>query len=139
VPKEHSSFYRVDSGGLLEALAGAIAALHDCCVTYGDLKWSNPVDEKVTRIWFVDQDSAKYHARFLGASEVARDLARFVLYGFQTETKNSVINRVIDAYCRHRNLARESLEDRMAKVLKKFVKRHRSIPEDRIKELLKNY
>lgn len=87
----------------------------------------------------MDLDSAKYHARFLGPSEVTRDLARFALHGFQTETKNSVINRVIDAYCRHRNLARESLEATMAKVLKKFVKRHRSIPEDRIKELLKNY
>lgn len=33
---------RLDSGGLVGALARGIAALHDCGVTHGDLKWSNP-------------------------------------------------------------------------------------------------
>jgi hypothetical protein len=131
---------RLDSGGLVEALARGIAALHDCGVTHGDLKWSNIlVDEKDNRFWFVDLDSAKLHTHFLGPSGVARDLGRFVLYGFQTETNNAIISRFLDEYCRHRRLARESIESRMAKVLKKLHKRHRSIPEDRIKELLKNY
>jgi len=131
---------RLDSGGLVEALARGIAALHDCGVTHGDLKWSNIlVHEKDNRFWFVDLDSAKLHTHFLGPSGVARDLGRFVLYGFQTETNNAIISRFLDEYCRHRRLARESIESRMAKVLKKLHKRHRSIPEDRIKELLKNY
>ena len=131
---------RLASGGLLEALARGIAAFHDCGVTHGDLKWSNIlVDEKDNRLWFVDLDSAKLHNHFLGPTGVARDLARFVLYGFQTETQSAIIHRFLDEYCRHRRLARESIEDRTAKVLKKLRKRHKSIPEDRIKEVLKNY
>lgn len=131
---------RLDSGGLVEDLARGIAALHDCGVTHGDLKWSNIlVDEKDNKLWFVDLDSAKLHTHFLGPPTVARDLARFVLYGFQTETNNAYINRFLDEYCLHRGLAREGIETRMAKVLKKLHKRHRSIPEDRIKEVLKHY
>ena len=131
---------RLASGGLIEALARGIAALHECGVTHGDLKWSNIlVDEKDNRLWFVDLDSAKLHNHFLGPTGVARDLARFVLYGFQTETQSAIIHRFLDEYCRHRRLARESIEDRTAKVLKKLRKRHKSIPEDRIKEVLKNY
>ena len=131
---------RLDSGGLVEALARGIAALHDCGVTHGDLKWSNIlVHEKDNRFWFVDLDSAKLHTHFWGPPRVARDLARFVLYGFQTETNNALINRFLDEYCLHRGLARASIEARMAKVLKKLHKRHRSIPEDRIKEVLKHY
>ena len=131
---------RLAFGGLVEALARGIAALHDCRVTHGDLKWPNIlVHEKDNRLWFVDLDSAKLHTHFLGPSRVARDLARFVLYGFQTETDNANMNKFLDEYCHHRRLARESIEARMAKVLKKLHKRHRSIPEDRIKELLKNY
>ena len=131
---------RLASGGLVEALARGIAALHDCGVTHGDLKWPNIlVDEKDNRLWFVDLDSAKLHTHFLGPSRVARDLARFVLYGFQIETDNANINKFLDEYCHHRRLARESIEARMAKVLKKLRKRHRGVPEDRIKEVLKNY
>jgi hypothetical protein len=131
---------RLASGGLLEALARGIAAFHDCGVTHGDLKWSNIlVDEKDNRLWFVDLDSAKLHSHFLGPTRVARDLARFVLYGFQTETDNAIVNRFLDEYCRHRRLARGIIEARMAKVVKKLRKRHRNIPEDRIKEVLKNY
>ena len=131
---------RLASGGLVEALARGIAELHDCGVTHGDLKWSNIlVDEKDNRLWFVDLDSAKLHTHFLGPSKVARDLARFVLYGFQTETNNAYINRFLDEYCRQRRLARESIEARMAKALKKLRKRHKSIPGDRIKEVLKNF
>jgi serine/threonine protein kinase len=131
---------RLDNGGLLEALARGIAELHDCGVTHGDLKWSNIlVDENDNSFWFVDLDSAKVHNHFLGPSRVARDLARFVLYGFQTETDGAYINRFIDEYCRHRRLARESVETRMATVLKKFHRRHRSITEERIREVLKNY
>ena len=131
---------RLASGGLIEALARGIAALHDCGVTHGDLKWSNIlVDEKDNRLWFVDLDSAKLHTHFLGPTRVARDLARFVLYGFQTETKNVIISRFLDESCRCRRLTRESIEDRTAKVLKKLRKRHKSVAEDRIKEVLKNY
>ena len=131
---------RLASGGLLEALARGIAAFHDCGVTHGDLKWSNIlVDEKDNSLWFVDLDSAKLHTHFLGPTRVARDLARFVLYGFQTETNNAIVNRFLDEYCRHRRLARESIEARMAKVVKKLRKRHKNIPEERIKEVLKNY
>ena len=131
---------RLASGGLVEDLARGIAALHDCGVTHGDLKWPNIlVHEKDNRLWFVDLDSAKLHTHFLGPSRVARDLARFVLYGFQTETDNANINRFLDEYCRHRRLARGSIEAKMAKPLRKLRKRHRSIPEDRIKEVLKNY
>jgi hypothetical protein len=127
-------------GGLVEALAQGIAALHDCGVTHGDLKWPNVlVDEKDNRLWFVDLDSAKLHSHFLGPTKVARDLARFLLYGFQTETNSTYLNKFLDEYCRHRRLARESVEYRMAKVLKKLRKRHKSIPEDRIKEVLMNY
>jgi serine/threonine protein kinase len=129
---------RLASGGLVEALALRIAALHDCGVTHGDLKWSNIlVHEKNNSLWFVDLDSAKLHTHFLGPSRVARDLGRFVFYGFQTETNNAIISRFLNEYCRHRKLARENIELRMAKVLKRLRRRHRSIPEDRIKELLK--
>ena len=131
---------RLASGGLVEALALRIAALHDCGVTHGDLKWSNIlVHEKNNSLWFVDLDSAKLHTHFLGPSRVARDLARFVLYGFQTETSNAIINRFLDEYCRNRKLDRGSVEAGMAKMLKKLRKRHKSIREDRIKEVLKNY
>ena len=131
---------RVAFGGLLEALAREIAALHDCRVTHGDLKWSNIlIDEKKDRLWFVDLDSAKIHTLFGGPAQVARDLARFVFYGFQTETNHSYLHRFLDEYCRHRGLAREKIEARMGKVLKKLHKRHKSVPEERIKEVLKNY
>ena len=131
---------RLASGGLLEALARGIAAFHDCGVTHGDLKWSNIlVDEKDNRLWFVDLDSARVHTLLGRPSRVARDLARFVLYGFQTETDGAYLNRFIDEYCRHRRLARESIEARMARVLKRFRKRHKTIPEERIKEVIKNY
>jgi len=131
---------RLASGGLIEALARGIAALHECGVTHGDLKWSNIlVDEKDNRFWFVDLDSAKLHRHFLGPTGIARDLARFVLYGFQTETKSDIIHRFLDEYCRHRGLARESIEESMAKVLKKLRKRHKSIPEQRVKEVFKKY
>jgi len=131
---------RLDSRGLVEALAREIAALHECGVTHGDLKWSNIlVHEKDNRLWFVDLDSAKVHTHFLGPSKVARDLGRFVLYGFQTETNSAHLNRFLDEYCRRRRLARESIEARMAKVLKKLRKRHRSISEDQIEEVLRNY
>jgi hypothetical protein len=131
---------RLDSGGLLEALARGIAALHDCRVTHGDLKWSNIlVHEKDNKLWFVDLDSAKLHFQYLGSSRIARDLARFVLYGFQTETDNAYINRFLDEYCRQRSLARASIEAEMAKVLRKFRKRHRGVAEERIKEVLKDY
>jgi Lipopolysaccharide kinase (Kdo/WaaP) family len=131
---------RLAFGGLVEALARGIAALHDCGVTHGDLKWPNIlVHDKDNRLWFVDLDSAKLHTHFLGPTRVARDLARFVLYGFQTETSNAIINRFLDEYCRQRKLDRGSIEARMAKMLKKLRKRHKSIPEDRIKEVLKNY
>ena len=131
---------RLASGGLIEALARGIAALHECGVTHGDLKWSNIlVDEKDNRLWFVDLDSAKLHNHFLGPTGVARDLARFVLYGFQTETQSAIIHRFLDEYCRHRRLARERIEAKMAKALQKLRERHRSIPEDRIREVLKNY
>ena len=127
-------------GGLIEALAREIAELHDCRITHGDLKWSNIlIDEKKDRLWFVDLDSAKLHVHFWGPAKVARDLARFVFYGFQTETNNSCIDRFLDEYCRHRGLARERIEARMAKVLKRLHKRHKSVPEERIKEVLKNY
>jgi serine/threonine protein kinase len=128
------------SGDLIEILAREIASLHDCRVTHGDLKWSNIlIDEKNDKLWFVDLDSAKLHTRFCGPAKVARDLARFVLYGFQTETNKAVMNRFLEEYCRHRSLAWESIEDRTAKVLKKLRKRHKSVSEERIKEVLKNY
>jgi hypothetical protein len=131
---------RLDSGGLIEALARGVAGLHDSGVTHGDLKWSNIlVHEKNNSFWFVDLDSAKLHTFFGGTSRVARDLARFVLYGFQTETDGVYINRFIDEYCRQRRLARESVEAKMARALKKFHRRHRSIPDERIEEVLKNY
>jgi len=131
---------RLDSGGLLEALARGIAALHDCRVTHGDLKWSNIlVHEKDNKLWFVDLDSAKLHFQYLGSSRIARDLARFVFYGFQTETDSVYINRFLDEYCRQRSLARANIEAEMAKVLKRLHKRHRNIPKNRIKEVLKDY
>ena len=131
---------RLAFGGLVEALARGIAALHDCGVTHGDLKWPNIlVHDKDNRLWFVDLDSANLHTHFLGPSRVARDLARFVFYGFQTETNNAIIHRFLEEYCRHRKLDRGSVEASMAKMLKKLCKRHKSIAEDRIKELLKNY
>jgi hypothetical protein len=131
---------RLAFGGLVEALARGIAALHDCGVTHGDLKWPNIlVHDKENRLWFVDLDSAKIHTHFLGPSRVARDLARFVFYGFQTETNNAIIHRFLEEYCRHRKLDRGSVEASMATMLKKLCKRHKSIAEDRIKELLKNY
>ena len=128
------------SGGLLEPLAREIATLHGCGVTHGDLKWSNIlVDEKEDKLWFVDLDSARVRTLLGGPSRVARDLARFVLYGFQTETDAAYLNRFIDEYCHLRGLARESIEARMARVLKRFCKRHKTVPEERIKEVLKNY
>jgi len=131
---------RLASRGLIEALARGVAGIHDCGVTHGDLKWSNIlVHEKDNRLWFVDLDSAKLHTHFLGPKRVARDLARFVFYGFQTKTNNVYINRFLDEYCRHRGLARERIEARMAKALKKLRKRHKSVPEERIKEVLKDY
>jgi hypothetical protein len=131
---------RLAFGGLVEALARGIAALHDCGVTHGDLKWPNIlVHDKDNRLWFVDLDSANLHTHFLGPSRVARDLARFVFYGFQTETSNAIIHRFLEEYCRHRKLDRGSVEASMAKMLKKLCKRHKSIAEDRIEELLKNY
>jgi len=131
---------RFASGGLIEALARGIAALHECGVTHGDLKWSNIlVDEKDNTFWFVDLDSAKLHTHFLGPTEIARDLARFVLYGFQTETRSDIIHRFLDEYCLRRRLARESIEESMEKVLKKLRKRHKSISEERVKEVFKRY
>ena len=131
---------RLATGGLLDALAREIAALHGCGVTHGDLKWPNIlVHETNNRIWFVDLDSANLHTHFLGPSRVARDLGRFVFFGFQTETNNAIIRRFLEEYCRHRKLDRGSVEASMAKILKKLCKRHKSIAEDRIKELLKNY
>ena len=128
------------SGGLIVVLAREIAALHDCRVTHGDLKWSNIlIEEKKDRLWFVDLDSAKLHPHFRGPAKFARDLARFVFYGFQTETNHSYMHRFLDEYCGHRGLTREGIEAAMAKVLKKLRKRHKSVPEERIKEVLKNY
>jgi len=131
---------RLDSGGLIEVLARNVARMHDSRVSHGDLKWPNILVEKENNeLWFVDLDAAKLHRHRVSVTAVARDLARFVLYGFQTQTDNGILNRFVDEYCLHRRLARESIEAKMAKALKKFRKRHISIPEERIREVLKNY
>jgi len=131
---------RLDSGGLIEVLARNVARMHDSRVSHGDLKWPNILVEKENNeLWFVDLDAAKLHRHRVSVTAVARDLARFVLYGFQTQTDNGILNRFLDEYCLHRKLVRESIEARMAKVIKKLSKRHRSIPEERIREVLKSY
>jgi len=117
---------RLDSGALIEALAGAIALLHDSGVTHGDLKWSNIlVHGKRNEPWFVDLDAAKLRGRFLGPGYVARDLARFVLSGVEAGTDASIINRFLDEYALRRKVTRESLHRPVTRVLRKLKKRHK--------------
>jgi RIO kinase 1 len=116
---------RLDSGGLTEALARAIALLHDSGVTHGDLKWSNIlVDQKGNKPWFVDLDAAKLRGCFLGPPHVARDLARFLLSGLEAGMDESIMQRFLDEYAFRRKLSREDIDAPMTRVLRKLKKRH---------------
>jgi len=131
---------RLDAEGLIEALACEIASLHGSGVAHGDLKWSNIlIHEKNNELWFVDLDSARIYGCALGPSRVARDLARFVMYGFQAGIDNTVMNRFLDEYARFRKLDRKSLEIPMARVLRKLRKRHKGAREDSIRQVIRTY
>ena len=118
--------HRLEFGGLIEALAKAVASLHDSRVLHGDLKWSNiMVHQKKNKLWFIDLDSAKLCSKTPGPDRIARDVARFVLNGQEVGVDESIIERFLDAYARYRNLTRASLDKPVTSALKKLREKHK--------------
>jgi len=116
---------RLECGGVIEALAAHVAALHDSGVTHGDLKWSNIlIHEAKNELWFVDLDAAKLHSRNPAGKAVSRDLARFVLSGLEAGVDGKILARFLDHYAQRRNLKLIDIEGPMMNVLQKLRKRH---------------
>ena len=116
---------RFECGGVIEALAAHVAALHDSGVTHGDLKWSNIlIHEAKNEIWFVDLDAAKLHSRNPAGKAVSRDLARFVLSGLEAGIDGAILAGFLGHYAQRRNLTLKDIEGPMMKVLQKLRKRH---------------
>jgi RIO kinase 1 len=116
---------RLDSGGLIQAVAHYVAALHNSGAIHGDLKWTNIlVDEKGNQLWLIDLDASSIYRGQLGHKKVARDLARFVLSGLEGGVDGTIMARFLGHYARRRNLKLKDIESPMMRVLQKLRKRH---------------
>lgn len=117
---------RLEFGGLIEALAAGVAVLHNHKVIHRDLKWSNiMVDKRKNEFWFIDLEKAKPCWFTPSPAGFARDVARFVLNCQEIGTNESIIERFLDTYARHRKVAREDLEKPVTRELKKLREKHR--------------
>jgi hypothetical protein len=131
---------KLDVQALMDALAQEIASLHKAGVAHGDLKWSNIlIHNKNHRLWFVDLDASSILTPPLGLSHLGRDLARFLMYGFQTGVDQTMMNRFLDEYARSRDLNRQCIENSVVSVLRKLHKRHSGVPEEQIRQVIRVY
>ncbi len=134
VTRDNDAFERMSDNGLLAVIMRAIACMHANGITHGDLKWVNIlVDTDNTAAWFVDLDGTKEHGVY-AERRAARDMARFVVSGFEAGFAVDVLRPLLQWYCEARKLNLVEFERTMASRINVLVRRKRGVLKQDVRQ-----
>ena len=98
------AYNRLCESGIFTQVVSGIAKMHDHHITHGDLKWVNiMVSISKALIWFIDLDSCT-RQRLNIKREISKDLARFVVSGFESGLNRNEVYPLLTTYAELRNM-----------------------------------